>query len=164
METSTFFATAPASTPDRAALTVYFDGACPVCSREIASYRRQVGAQHCAWVDASACPESALGIGLSRKDAMERFHVRRADGHLVDGIRAFALLWQVLPRLAWVGRLASFGPLPALLDGAYAVFLRLRPLWRALVPTAPGVSASSKYTPVDSRGTACENTAQRRTS
>ncbi len=111
-------------------LTVYFDGACPVCSREIAVYRGQAGAEKCVWVDASACAESALGDGLSRPDALARFHVRRADGSVVTGMRAFALLWRALPRMAWVGRLASIGPMPWLLEGAYSLFLRLRPLWR----------------------------------
>lgn len=119
------------------ALTVYFDGACPVCSREIAVYRRQAGAEQCVWVDASSCPESALGAGLSRDGALARFHVRREDGVLVDGMRGFALLWRELPRFAWAGRIASFGPLPHVLDAAYRVFLRVRPLWQGArtVPT-----------------------------
>jgi predicted DCC family thiol-disulfide oxidoreductase YuxK len=120
----------PASTEAGAALTVYYDGACPLCSREIAVYRRQAGAERCVWVDASSCPESALGTGLSRDSALARFHVRRTDGVLVDGMRGFTVLWRALPRFAWAGRIASIGPLPLLLDVAYRVFLRIRPLWQ----------------------------------
>ena len=121
----------------RRALTVYFDGGCPLCSREIAAYRRQAGAEKCVWVDASACSESALGDGLSRPDALARFHVRSADGQMLTGMRAFALLWRQLPRMAWVGRLVSVGPMPAMLEAAYRLFLRLRPLWRGASKTRP---------------------------
>ena len=123
---------APAGT----ALTVYFDGACPVCSREIEMYRRQAGADQCIWVDASSCPETALGVGLSRDTALARFHVRRTDGVLLDGVRGFAALWRALPRFAWAGRIASFGLVASLLDTGYGIFLRVRPLWQS-APTAP---------------------------
>ena len=130
MEINASINTAPGATPTAAALTVYYDGACPVCSREIAVYRRQVGAEQCVWVDASSCPESALGDGLSRDRALARFHVRRADGVLVDGMRGFTVLWRALPRFAWAGRIAAIGPIPRWLDAAYSVFLRARPLWQ----------------------------------
>lgn len=32
---------------------VYFDGACPVCSREIATYRRAQGAEALRFIDVS---------------------------------------------------------------------------------------------------------------
>ena len=112
------------------ALTVYYDGACPVCWREIAVYRRQVGDEQCVWIDASICAESALGKGLSRDSALARFHVRRADGVLVDGMHGFTILWRALPRFAWAARVASCGPLPLLLDAIYRVFLWVRPLWQ----------------------------------
>jgi len=112
-----------------APLTVYFDGACPVCSAEIAHYRRQPGAQACEWVDAASCADDELGEGLTREAALLRFHVRRADGQLVDGMRGFAALWSTLPRTAWLGRVASLGPMPWLLDLVYSVFLAVRPLW-----------------------------------
>lgn len=121
---------APASTSADAALTVYYDGACPVCSREIALYQRQSGAELCIWVDASSCAESELGAGLSRDAALKRFHVRQADGVLVDGVRGFAALWRTLPRFSWAGRIASIAFFSRLLDIAYGVFLRARPLWQ----------------------------------
>lgn len=121
----------PSPPRDVGALTVYFDGACPVCSREIAVYRRQAGAAQCVWVDASSCPESALGAGLPRDAALARFHVRRADGVLVDGARGFAALWCALPRLAWAGRIASLPLISGVLASAYSAFLRVRPLWQS---------------------------------
>ena len=131
MERNALTTATAGSTPPDPALTVYYDGACPVCSREIAMYRRQAGAERCVWLDVSSCPESALGIGLSRDSALAKFHVRRADGVLVEGVRGFAVLWRVLPRFAWAGRIASTGPLPLLLDAAYRGFLRVRPLWQS---------------------------------
>jgi len=68
--------------------------------------------------------------GLTREAALQRFHVRRTDGQLVDGMRGFAALWSTLPRTAWLGRVASLGPMPWLLDAAYSTFLAVRPLWR----------------------------------
>jgi 3-demethoxyubiquinol 3-hydroxylase len=118
---------APAKT-----LTVYFDGGCPVCSKEIAYYQQQAGAQSCEWIDASQCDEPALGPGLSRSAALGRFHVRHPDGQLISGMAGFAALWRALPKTAWLGRVASFGPMPFVLDQAYRAFLAVRPLWRPL--------------------------------
>ena len=121
------------------ALTVYYDGACPVCTREIAGYRRQPGAEACAWVDASRCDEAALGAGLTREAALKRLHVRHADGRLADGVLGFANLWMALPRMAWLGRLAAWAPVTWALEAAYSVFLTVRQLWRpaATSPTSP---------------------------
>jgi len=103
------------SRPSAPRLTVYEDGACPVCSRAIAHDRQQPGAQACQWVDATHCPPDALGADLLRAQALGRFHVRLDDGRLVDGAAGFGAL----------------RPLAALADGA---FLGLRPLWRGQPP------------------------------
>jgi predicted DCC family thiol-disulfide oxidoreductase YuxK len=113
-----------------AACTVYFDGECPVCLREIAHYRRQRGAEAIAWIDASRCDEVALGPGLDRVAVMSRFHVREADGTLVTGAAAFVTIWRRLPGFAWLARVASTRPALVILEVGYAVFLRARPLWR----------------------------------
>ncbi len=126
--------------------TVYYDGACPVCRREIAHYQRLRGAEAIAWVDAATCDEGALGSGLDRSRALARFHVRDADGALVSGAQAFVAIWRRLPAFAWLAPLASSRPVLALLEVAYAWFLRARRRWRPAdapraEPVAPPESA-----------------------
>jgi 3-demethoxyubiquinol 3-hydroxylase len=115
-------------------LTVYFDGACPVCRREIAVYRSQPGGDRLHWLDASAAAADDLGPDLDRAAALARMHVRLPDGRLVAGAGAFAEIWRALPRWRWLGRLVSPAPVRAVADVAYDVFLRVRPLWRPAVP------------------------------
>jgi predicted DCC family thiol-disulfide oxidoreductase YuxK len=121
-------------------LIVYFDGECPVCSREIALYRRQAGAAALAWVDATSCPAAALGADLPRPAALARLHVRTADGRLRSGAAAFTALWCSLPRFAPLGRLLSRRPFPALLEIGYRGLLVVRRVWRR--PRAPTHRAS----------------------
>jgi predicted DCC family thiol-disulfide oxidoreductase YuxK len=112
------------------ARTVYFDGACPVCSREVALYRRKPGADAMEWVDVSACGPDALGPGLTRDAALARMHVRTADGHLVSGAAAFAAIWRGLPGLASLGRALSLPVVAQAAELGYRLFLRLRRVWR----------------------------------
>jgi predicted DCC family thiol-disulfide oxidoreductase YuxK len=111
-------------------LTVLYDGGCPLCCREIGMYQRSEGGETIGWCDVSL--PGAAPPGLSRDAAMARFHVIDADGRLVGGARAFIALWLSLPRWRWLGRIASVGPLPWLLEGAYRAFLPLRPTLQRL--------------------------------
>lgn len=108
-------------------LTVYYDGACPVCRREIGFYRTRTGSavSYCD-VAAEVCPAP----DLRREDALQRFHVRLGDGSLVSGARAFLALWRETPGFRHAAALLSHRPFVAVLDAAYAGFLKLRQLWR----------------------------------
>jgi predicted DCC family thiol-disulfide oxidoreductase YuxK len=110
--------------------TVYFDGGCPICRREVAHYRTSAGAERIRWIDASTAEAYALGPELDGERALARFHVRRPDGGLVSGAAAFAALWQQLPAYAWAGRLAALPPVLLLLEAGYRLFLQVRRLWR----------------------------------
>lgn len=110
--------------------TLYYDGGCPVCSREIAMYKGQPGADNVCWVDITRVEAEQLGPELDREAAMSRLHLRTADGRLVSGAEAFTTLWKALPRWAWLGRIMGSRPLLPLLDIAYRMFLRLRIVWR----------------------------------
>lgn len=85
---------------------VYYDGGCPLCRAEIATYRRAEGGDTLRWVDAHGCPATELGADLDRPAALARLHVRRADGTLLRGAAAFVEIWSALPRWAWLARAA----------------------------------------------------------
>ena len=107
--------------------TVYYDGSCPMCSREIGFYQRQTGAGGVEWVDVSACKTSEVAPGLTKERALARLHVRRGDGTLVSGAEGFATLWQSLPGFQIAGRIAMLPGVRHGLEAAYVGFLPIRP-------------------------------------
>jgi predicted DCC family thiol-disulfide oxidoreductase YuxK len=126
-----------------AACTVYFDGACPLCRREVDHYRRQAQSAPMTWIDVSTCHAAELGADLDRAAALARMHVRRADGRLGSGAAAFAEIWRHLPSYAWLARLAAWPRLLAVMEAGYVGFLRLRRLWRrpSVAGPAPSLAA-----------------------
>jgi predicted DCC family thiol-disulfide oxidoreductase YuxK len=112
------------------ALKVYYDGACPVCSREIGYYRSRPGTHGFTWINVNACDPSALGPDLSREAAMARMHIRLADGTLVSGAAAFAAMWRSMPGFRWLGRLLGVQPFGLFAEIGYRGFLVMRKLWR----------------------------------
>lgn len=116
-----------AITPESQPVTVYYDGACPLCSREIAVYKRQPGADGICWVDVSSEQPGELPPGLTQSEALKRFHVRGADGQLRSGAAAFLSLWHRLPGLARAARLLDRPLLRPLLELGYRLTLLIRP-------------------------------------
>eukprot|EP01037_Dinobryon_pediforme_P001936 gene1936-1968_t len=57
-----------------APLQVYYDGGCPVCSREIAFYKTRPGTNGFRWIDVNAASPADLGPGLTRDLALARMH------------------------------------------------------------------------------------------
>lgn len=111
-----------------AKLTVYYDGACPLCAAEIAIYRRARGADGLSFVDvADSGSGSLIGPDLPRKAALARFHIRGQDGRLSSGAAGFAALWRVLPGWRWLGRIAGTRAVLPVAEAFYLVFLPLRP-------------------------------------
>lgn len=126
--------------PKTPGLTVYYDGSCPLCRTEIEHYRKQDVESKLLFRDVS-CVDQPLEADLSRTQAMGRFHVRRPNGDLVSGARAFVSLWTQLPRWRWAGRIASLPGMLLILEGAYRLFLPARPLivriFRTVRPARP---------------------------
>jgi len=80
-----------------ASCTVYYDGASPLCRREIAFYRRRAGDTSICWVDVAVKEDTDLGPHLEVAQAISRFHVRVDDGRLRSGAAGFTALWSTLP-------------------------------------------------------------------
>lgn len=116
-------------------LKVLYDGACPLCSREIAHYRGLAPLCPMDWVDVSSLPEGAVARGVTRAEALARMHVVAPDGSVISGARAFIAMWERLPGWRWLARLAAIPPIPSVLELLYRGFLRLRPALQARMRT-----------------------------
>lgn len=111
-------------------LTVLFDGACPLCRREVGVYRSLTPINDgppLQWLDVSQ-PQTALPAGATQATYLARFHVQRGDGQMLSGAKAFVALWAVLPGWRWLARLGALPGATSLLEFAYQGFLKVRPL------------------------------------
>ena len=106
--------------------TIYFDGSCALCSIEINHYASRVGGDKLGFVDVSR-NDARLGADLTSDTAMRRFHVRRSDGSLVSGARAFVEIWDTLPGWQWAARVAKIRGVLPVLEVGYRAFLPIRP-------------------------------------
>lgn len=109
--------------------TVYFDGACPLCRREIALLRKFDKKQKLLFKDVSP-PQAAAFCPLPQKDMLARFHVRRSDGVMLIGAEAFCTAYAQLPGLGWVERLGRWPATRIVLNGLYTIFLKIRPAFQ----------------------------------
>jgi len=104
-------------------LTVWYDGGCPLCIREIALMRRldRRGAIRFTGIStpAAACP-------IDRRLLLDRFHASE-NGQLLSGAAAFAAMWRAIPLSRPLGLLARQPAVLAVLEALYKQFLKVRP-------------------------------------
>jgi len=108
-------------------LKVYFDGLCPLCSREIEHYKKQPGAQSIEFIDITEANFSAEAEGLDPRQVHRRFHVRSGTA-VLSGVEGFREIWKRLPRYSWLGKLTSIRLVRLFFVAGYEIFALLRPL------------------------------------
>lgn len=113
--------TRPTSAPD-SAVTVYYNGACPVCRTEIRHYQRiaeRYGVTTLGWVDITARAGTLDTYGIDDDAIIRRLHVVGPDGRLLAGVDAFIAVWARLPRYGWLARLAAVAWIKPLAQALY---------------------------------------------
>ncbi len=105
-------------------LTVWYDGNCPMCQREIAVMRRMDKRGAIDFIDVHEA--GSQDCPISPEALLTRFHAME-DGKLLSGAAAFAAMWRAIPVLRPFGLIARFRPLLWLLDKLYVRFLKIRP-------------------------------------
>lgn len=122
------------------ALTVFYNGACPVCRRHIEGYQAASAGRSrlIAWSDTAAAPWALKRWHVEPDAALLRLHVVDADGRLLTGAAAFARLWRELPGYRWAGLLAGLPGISLLIDAVCRIHLAAAPAHRDLGCAAPG--------------------------
>ncbi len=105
---------------------MFFDGDCPVCSREIDFYQRRSGAEQIEWVDVNSCEDVSLPPGLDRSTLLTRFHVIDQKGEVHEGAAAFIALWRELPSFKAPANLLGSRLVLPVLEKLYVFFLVVR--------------------------------------
>jgi predicted DCC family thiol-disulfide oxidoreductase YuxK len=106
-----------------AKVSVWYDGGCPLCTREIALMRRLDWRGVIDFCDV-APPDAACP--LDRQLLLARFHASE-DGVMLSGAAAFAAMWRAIPLLRPLGWVARNPVVLRLLERLYIRFLRIRP-------------------------------------
>lgn len=109
---------------------VWFDGACPLCQREIALMKRLDKTQAINFVDVSG--EGDPSCPIDQSQLLARFHAEE-NGKVLSGAAAFAAMWRAIPRLRTLGLIARNPVALAVLERLYLIFLRIRPRLQRLV-------------------------------
>ncbi|MDT8442285.1 MAG: DUF393 domain-containing protein [Desulfuromonadales bacterium] len=111
-------------------LQVFYDGACPLCAREIAHYLRQDRHQRLQAVDISAADFDPKPYGIELSAFMAELHAIDQDGTVYRGVAAFRAIWLAFPDKAAYRVMSGLFALPLLeplAQRAYRLFARLRP-------------------------------------
>lgn len=111
-------------------VTVWYDGACPLCLREIALMRRLDKREQIAFVDVSE--DAPVDCPIDQADLLARFHAKE-NGVVLSGAAAFAAMWRATPLLRPLGLLARNRTILSVLEKLYVIFLRHRPKLQRLV-------------------------------
>jgi predicted DCC family thiol-disulfide oxidoreductase YuxK len=94
-------------------LTLFYDGACPLCQAEILflSGRNQAGLLN--FVDINSKAYDPLKVGVSCEEALAAMYGQYADGTLINGVTVFPEAYRraELPTLAWIFSRKSMQPI-----------------------------------------------------
>lgn len=107
-------------------ITVFYDGKCGLCRREIEHYKHIAPVRVFEWVDITVNPEPFCKRGFVVKDGLKALHVEDDAGVMHQGVAAFAIIWQKMPRLwsllALLLRIPLMLPLAEKLYGCFAAW------------------------------------------
>ena len=107
-------------------LTVYYDGKCGLCRREIEYYKRVAPPGRFLWLDIANDPTSLAVLDVSQADALRRLHARDAAGTVYVGVAAFIAIWQGLNYWKYLALIFKLPLLKAIASVVYDRFADYR--------------------------------------
>ena len=117
------------------ALTLLFDGGCPLCVREVNFLRRRDQLQRLSFVDINAVDYNPdLHSGISYRQAMGRIHAIRSDGYVLRDVAVFREAYRLIG-LGWLYAPTAWPVLAPLTNWLYAQWAS----WRLALTGRPSL-------------------------
>lgn len=114
----------PAQPPQNT--TVFYDGSCPLCRKEIHHYQRLDTSNKVEWLDISCDTQRLNDLGITQQEAMAELHVLNTQGELHTRANAFVAMWAQIPGYRHFGRIVSTLKLIPLMNKIYDAFAKRR--------------------------------------
>ncbi|WP_460233836.1 thiol-disulfide oxidoreductase DCC family protein [Aurantivibrio plasticivorans] len=104
---------------------MFFDGACPLCAREISLLAKWDTRKVIHFIDLNDTVQMRAFPSIEMNDAMASLYVKISDGEVFRGVDATYVIWESVGKGRWVKPLTWKWFRPIAL-AAYAVFARHR--------------------------------------
>ena len=83
-------------------LTIFFDGGCPLCKREVDFLQSRNQKEYLSFIDINSSDFSLdFKNGITYKQAMERIHGLKSDGSVIKDIKVFQEAYDLIG-LGWI--------------------------------------------------------------
>ncbi len=107
-------------------ITVFYDGHCGLCAKEIAYYQKIAPENQFEWVNIMEKSETFEALGYSLDAGLKALHVRDHDNVMQIGVRGFITIWRTLPRWKYLAQFARLPIVLPLLEFTYQRFAAWR--------------------------------------
>lgn len=109
------------------ALYLYYDGACHLCSKEINHYKSIDKGNVLGLIDISEEGFDPVKEGIPEVEFDKYFHVKRANGEVLAGVKAFQAIWDELGVMRPLSFMANTRLGLCAMNSVYEVFAFARP-------------------------------------
>jgi predicted DCC family thiol-disulfide oxidoreductase YuxK len=88
-------------------ISVFFDGKCNLCSKEINYYQRIAPKNTFNWVDITKTPGELDKFEIKLSDGLRLMHVADSRGNIFTGVDAFIIMWKQIKYWKFLGLFVS---------------------------------------------------------
>lgn len=107
-------------------ITVFYDGKCGLCSKEINHYRKIAPSNIFNWQDITESADELNKEGISLSEGLRLLHAKDEEGLVHVGVDAFILIWKQLRRWRVLAFLVGLPIIRQIANTAYRAFANWR--------------------------------------
>ena len=109
-----------------AKLTIFFDGECPLCKREVDFLQSRNQKGYLSFIDINTSDFYLdLKYGITYKQAMERIHAMKSDGSVIKDIKVFQEAYTLIG-LGWIYAPTKFPIFDKFIEFIYGIWAKYR--------------------------------------
>lgn len=107
-------------------ITVFYDGKCGLCSKEINHYRKIAPQGIFEWQDITEFSDDLKKEGITLSEGLKLLHAKDHSGNMHVGVDAFILIWKQMKRWKILANLVSLPGIKGITNLSYQLFANWR--------------------------------------